>query len=101
MKIISLEEIKQNARIEDSTEDTLISEMGEAAEQTVFNIIERDYDELVALYGSVPADIKRVCLMIATHFYENRSVTNPTALYNVPYTADMILKPYINFNRHV
>ena len=41
MTIVSLEEIKANSRIEGNAEDTLLESLGEAAEVTVLNLIER------------------------------------------------------------
>ena len=98
MTIISLEEIKANSRIEGNAEDTLLESLGEAAEVTVLNLIERTQEDIEAEFGNVPAPIRQAILMYADHLYNHRGIVNPTALYNVPYSIDAMIKPYIRYN---
>lgn len=97
LRIITLNEIKANSRIDGSDEDALITSMGEAAEQGVLNVLDRSYDDIIVEYGSIPAPIKQACLALADHYYHHRGIVNPTALYNIPYTIDFALKPYIKY----
>lgn len=98
MTIISLEEIKANSRIEGNAEDTLLESLGETAEVTVLNLIERTQEDIEAEFGKVPAPIRQAILMYADHLYNHRGIVNPTALYNVPYSIDAMIKPYIRYN---
>lgn len=98
LRTCTLAEIKANARIEENTEDAVITALGEAAEATVFNLMERSYDDVVVEHGSIPAPVKQAVLMLSTHLWEHRGIVNPTALYNIPYTIDCLIKPYIRFN---
>ena len=98
MTIVSLEEIKANSRIEGNAEDTLLESLGEAAEVTVLNLIERTQEDIEAEFGNVPAPIRQAILMYADHLYNHRGIVNPTALYNVPYSIDAMIKPYIRYN---
>ena len=98
MTIVSLEEIKANSRIEGNAEDTLLESLGEAAEVTVLNLIERTQEDIEAEFGNVPAPIRHAILMYADHLYNHRGIVNPTALYNVPYSIDAMMKPYIRYN---
>ena len=98
MTIISLEEIKANSRIEGNAEDTLLESLGEAAEVTVLNLIERTQEDIEDEFGKVPAPIRQAILMYADHLYNHRGIVNPTALYNVPYSIDAMIKPYIRYN---
>lgn len=98
MTIVSLEEIKANSRIEGNAEDTLLESLGEAAEVTVLNLIERTQEDIEAEFGKVPAPIRQAILMYADHLYNHRGIVNPTALYNVPYSIDAMIKPYIRYN---
>ena len=98
MTIITLEEIKANSRIEGNAEDTLLESLGEAAEVTVLNLIERTQEDIEAEFGKVPAPIRQAILMYAAHLYNHRGIVNPTALYNVPYSIDAMIKPYIRYN---
>lgn len=96
LKIITLSQIKANARIEGDSEDELLTLLGAAAEETVLNLIERDVDSLKEEFDdNIPAPIVQACLMYTNHLYEHRGIVNPTALYNVPYSIDAMLKPYI------
>ena len=98
MTIVSLEEIKANSRIEGNAEDTLLESLGEAAEVTVLNLIERTQEDIEEEFGNVPAPIRQAILMYADHLYNHRGIVNPTALYNVPYSIDAMIKPYIRYN---
>lgn len=97
MTIVTLEEIKANSRIEGNAEDTLLESLGEAAEVTVLNLIERTQEDIEAEFGKVPAPIRQAILMYADHLYNHRGIVNPTALYNVPYSIDAMIKPYIRY----
>lgn len=99
MTIVTLEEIKANSRIEGNAEDTLLESLGEAAEVTVLNLIERTQEDIEAEFGKVPAPIRQAILMYADHLYNHRGIVNPTALYNVPYSIDAMIKPYIRYDR--
>ena len=98
MTIVTLEEIKANSRIEGNAEDTLLESLGEAAEVTVLNLIERTQEDIEEEFGNVPAPIRQAILMYADHLYNHRGIVNPTALYNVPYSIDAMIKPYIRYN---
>lgn len=98
MTIVTLEEIKANSRIEGNAEDTLLESLGEAAEVTVLNLIERTKEDIEEEFGKVPAPIRQAILMYADHLYNHRGIVNPTALYNVPYSIDAMIKPYIRYN---
>lgn len=98
MRIIGFDEFKANARIDiEVTEENIqLVKICEAAEDAVLNMIDRTYEDVMEEYNNVmPAPIKQACLMLATHFYEYRGVVSPTSLYTVPYTIDVLLKPYI------
>lgn len=95
LRIVTLEQIKQNARIEGNAEDELLTSKGAAAEQAILNLLDRTVDDLVTEYGAVPAPIREAVLMYTNHLYEHRSIVNPTALYNIPYSIDAMIKSYM------
>ena len=61
MKWLTIEYIKTHSRIDYDCEDALLELYGEAAEETVMNIIGRDYDDIVEHFGTedrpIPAAI--------------------------------------------
>ena len=98
MTIVTLKEIKDNSRIEGDAENEYLESLGETAEVTVLNLIERTQEDIEAEFGKVPAPIRHAILMYADHLYNHRGIVNPTALYNVPYSIDAMIKPYIRYN---
>ena len=98
MTIVTLKEIKNNSRIEGDAENDYLESLGETAEVTVLNLIERTKEDIEAEFGKVPAPIRHAILMYADHLYNHRGIVNPTALYNVPYSIDAMVKPYIRYN---
>ena len=98
MTIVTLKEIKNNSRIEGDAENDYLESLGETAEVTVLNLIERTKEDIESEFGKVPAPIRHAILMYADHLYNHRGIVNPTALYNVPYSIDAMVKPYIRYN---
>ena len=103
MKWLTLEKIKQQCRIEaDFTmEDTLLTGYGNSAESTVLNHLNRTYYDLTEQYGEVNAatpawsDIINASLMLVDVWYQHRSPIESVSLSMVPYTFDLLIKPYI------
>ena len=99
MKYLTLELIKQHCRIDDSAEDSLLETYGAVAEQTVMNVCLTDYDKMVEEYGELPEPVKLATLLLVDVAYQQRSPISPTNLYLVPYTFDLLLKPYMKLTR--
>ena len=95
MKFLTIDYITQHSRIDCTCEAELLTLYGNAAEETIFNYIGRTYDEIIAEYGSVPAPIKQAALMLVDTSYQYRSPINPNNVSLVPYTFDMLVKPYV------
>lgn len=95
MRFLSLEYIKQHSRIDYDCEDALLELYGDAAEETVLNYCNRTLEDLVSNYGEVPAAIMQAALMLVDVGYQYRSPINPTNIYVVPYTFDVLVKPYM------
>ena len=95
MKYLTLEMIKSHSRIQFDCEDDLLQLYAESAEDTVLNMLNRSYDDLVSAYGEVPKPVIQATLMLVDNSYINRSPVSPQQLYQVPYTIDVLLKPYI------
>lgn len=95
MKYLTLEMIKSHSRIQFDCEDDLLQLYAESAEDTVLNMLNRSYDDLVSAYGEVPMPVVQATLMLVDNSYINRSPVSPQQLYQVPYTIDVLLKPYM------
>lgn len=102
MKILNLNLIKQNSRIQGTLEDKLLEAYGDSAEQTICAMLNRGVtvDDMVGnlteQYGEVPADIVHAALMLVDTSYKHRTSAEPLQMNVVPYgNIDIKLRPYI------
>lgn len=103
MKWLEIDYIKQHSRIDYDCEDALLELYAESAEEMVLNTLGRTYEDLLENFGidqpdgskHVPAAIVQASLMLVDSSYTNRSPISPTNMYQVPYTFDFLVKPYM------
>lgn len=95
MKWLTLESIKAHSRIDFDVDDQILELYADAAETTVLNVCNTTYDALVDKYGEVPAPLRQATLMLVDHSYQQRSPASVQNLYTVPYTFDLLVKPYM------
>ena len=95
MNWLTLPIIKQHSRIEYDCDDELLEIYAESAEQTVLNLLKRTEDELREKYGEIPAPIIQAGLMLVEMSYNNRAPMSPAQQYLIPYTFDILVKPYM------
>ena len=103
MKWLTLEQIKAQCRIEQdfTLEDALLTSYGTSAESTVLNHLNRTYYDLTEQYGNVSAqapawsDIINASLMLVDVWYKHRSPIEQVSMYAVPYTFELLIKPYM------
>lgn len=95
MKWLTLEYIKKHSRIDFDCEDDLLEMYGDSAEDTVLNVCNRTYDDLVEVYGHIPAPLYHAALLLVDNSYQNRTPASPQQLYAVPYGFDLLVKPYM------
>ena len=95
MKWLTIDNIKQHSRLDFSDEDSVLDLYGSAAEETVLNLLNRTYQELLEQYGEVPAPIRQATLLLVNHSYEQRSPANAQNVSGVPYSFDLLIKPYM------
>lgn len=97
MKWLTLDTIKAQLRIEAdfTAENTLLESYGEAAEDTLLNYLNRPYQDIIERYGKVPLPLVQASLMLVDVSYQHRSPINVTNISLVPYTFDLLVKPYM------
>lgn len=95
MKWLDIEWIRQHSRIDYDCENELLELYGQAAEDTILNYLNRTYEEVVETWGDVPPAIKQASLMLVDIGYTYRSPVNSTNVSIVPYTFDLLVKPYM------
>lgn len=103
MKWLNLDKIKAQCRIETDfhDEDELLEMYGESAEETVLNALGRSYEDLMETYGKVPMAVVHASLMLVDLSYQQRSPVSPQNMYLVPYTFDLLIKPYMRLASNV
>ena len=102
MKWLTLERIKQQCRIEPdfTEEDTLLEMYGESAEEVLLNHLNRSYEDIMQIYGRVPAPLVHASLMLVDVSYQHRSPVSPQNMSIVPYTFDILVKPYMRLTNN-
>jgi hypothetical protein len=97
MKWLTLDKIKQQLRIEPdfTMEDSLLTSYGEAAEETLLNYLNRQYQDVIDTWGQVPLPLVQASLMLVDVSYQYRSPISVTNISVVPYTFDILVKPYM------
>ena len=98
MKWLTIESIKKHTRIDYDCEDSLLELYGDAAEETVMNVIDRDYDEIIEKYGQVPAALIQASLIMVATSYQFHEAVSEQNLYPVP-AFDVLVKPYMKLGR--
>lgn len=96
MKWLTLEWIKKQCRIEPgfTDEDGLLEKYGEAAEDTVLNVLGKTYDEVMDEYGKIPMPVQQASMMLVDLSYQNRTTDVITQLHNTG-AFDTLVAPYI------
>ena len=102
MKWLTLERIKQQCRIEPdfTEEDTLLEMYGESAEEVLLNHLNRSYEDIMQIYGRIPAPLIHASLMLVDVSYQHRSPVSPQNMSIVPYTFDILVKPYMRLTNN-
>lgn len=94
-KWTTIDYIKNHSRISYDDDADVIELYIVSAEQTILNLINRTYEELIAEYGDVPAPIRQATLLLVDNSYSHRSPAEPTRMYTIEYGFDLLIKPYI------
>ncbi|MCR5366528.1 MAG: head-tail connector protein [Prevotella sp.] len=96
LKWLTLEKIKWQLRIEQdfTEEDELLEMYGESEEETVLNLLGRSYEDIIEVYGRVPAPLVHATLMLVDLSYKHRSPIDQSNMSLVPYAFDILIKPY-------
>lgn len=95
----TIQYIKEHSRICCDGEDGVLELYGSAAEKTIMKLLDRDYDDIVGTFGTadqpVPEPIRQATLMLVDMSYQHRSPADTMNLSIVPYSFDLLLKPYM------
>ena len=95
MKFLTINKIQQHLRLDCTCEAEILELYANAAEDTLLNYIGLTYAEVLTKYGSMPTPLVQAALMLVDTSYQYRSPVSPTHLSIVPYTFDILVKPYV------
>ena len=98
MKFITFEQIKAQLRLDDEQADMehdMLCDYGESAEETVLNTLNTTMEDIIEQYGRMPKPIVHATLMLVDNAYKERSPISPQNMSSVPYSFDLMLKPYM------
>lgn len=105
LRVVTLEELKAQMRVDFEDEDDIIALYGSAAEDAVIEGTRRTLEELKRMGyaekndGSrdgelFPDRLKLAILILAAHNYRNREPVASVAQNPVPYSLEVYCKPY-------
>ena len=103
MKFLTLDYIRQHSRIDYDCEDEILNLYGSSAETTLAAYLgylddnnAPSVDKMMeAFSSSIPAPLVQAALMLVDVSYQHRSPVSSQNMSIVPYTFDIMIKPYI------
>lgn len=109
MNFITLNELKDQLRIEHDwdEENGLLTTMGNAAEAALLRACNRTAEGLMDDFGTTdpatggavpPPDFKMACLMLGKHLYDHRGPDDSVPQVPVPFSIDLMVKPFIKLS---
>lgn len=103
MKWLTLEQIKQQVRVELDfhDEDDKLIRIGEGAEDTVLNICSRTYDDFISEYGKMPSAVVNASLLLVDVGYLQGTPISIQNMSVVPFAFDILIKPYMRLVSNV
>lgn len=94
----TLEELRQQCRIEDDSGDTLLTLYAEAARGAAERFLNRplvtEGEDISGDALPLTPDIKLALMMMVGHWYANREAVSPEQLTPVPFSYRALLEPY-------
>ena len=103
MKFLTIDKIKQQLRLDCTCEAELLEDYGNSAEGTLAAYIGfmdennlPSVDKMLEAYGgTMPAPLVQAALMLVDTSYQFRSPVRAQNMSVVPYTFDLLVKPYV------
>lgn len=102
MKFLTIDKIKQQLRLDCTCEAELLEAYGNSAEETLAGYLGYNnennvpsVDKMLEAYGgTIPAPLVQAALMLVDTSYQFRSPVSAQNMSVVPYTFNLLVKPY-------
>lgn len=97
MKWLTLEWIKKHSRIDFDNEDRLLELYGSAAEQGLLRLMGRSWEDVCENLSEddIKGPLTIAGLLLTEHLYIHRGPTENVQAYQIPYSVDYYIKPYM------
>lgn len=103
MKFLTIDKIKQQLRLDCTCEAELLDMYGNSAEATLaayIGFVDENnvpsVDKMLEAYGgTMPTPLVQAALMLVDTSYQFRSPVSSQNMSVVPYTFDLLVKPYV------
>lgn len=103
MKFLTIDKIKQQLRLDCTCEAELLDMYGNSAETTLaayIGFVDENnvpsVDKMLEAYGgTMPTPLVQAALMLVDTSYQFRSPVSAQNMSVVPYTFDLLVKPYV------
>lgn len=99
MKWSKIEYLKTHCRIDYDCEDALLEQYANAAEEFILKYTNRTYENVIDLYGSIPARLYDAVQLLVDTMYENRSIVTITNMSVVPYSFDAMISDFVRHTK--
>jgi len=96
MRYITLDEIKRQVSVDTNIDDTLLGQLGDAAEQATENHIHQPLSNTLGVDGDLPVALRQAILMMVCTLYENRESMS-TYQYHYSPAYECLIGPYLKF----
>ena len=95
MKWLEIEYIKQHARIDMDCDDALLEQYALGTEDAMLALMNRTFENIMDVYGEVPAPIVNASLLIVAQCYQNRETVSSQNLSPIAYSFDFLIRDFI------
>lgn len=99
MKWSNLNYIKTHSRICNDCEDALLEQYANAAEEFILDYCNRTYENVIDVYGEVPARFYEAVQLLVDTMYTYRSPLTVQHLSAVDYTFDPLVSNFVRYTK--
>lgn len=99
MKWMNINYLKMHSRIDYDCEDALLEQYGNAAEEFILDYIERTYENLIDIYGEIPARLYECAQLLVDTMYHYRTPITINNMSTVDYGFDAMISKFVRHTK--
>lgn len=97
---LTLDELRSHLRVDYPDDDAYIIQLGKTAISHIVNATHRSVEELIEYNnGSFPEELRLAALQLVAHWYRMPEPVSSVNQVAVPYTLDLLIKPFVRLGR--